>query len=122
MMLNKANRFGLQFQRHILKVSQRGYYPDNVVMKRVTGEYYADPMDVGERVVRLFALHDSCKDPSNVTLSSSFAELGMNSLDMVELYLVAEREFNLEISEEQCESMHTVNDIVEFLAKNPQTA
>jgi acyl carrier protein len=63
-------------------------------------------------------LHDNIKDPSNITLGHSFEEIGLNSLDMVEVYLAAEREFDLEISEEDCESFTTVNDFVEFLAKN----
>ena len=37
---------------------------------------------------------------------------------MAEIFLGAEREFDLEISEDECESMTTVNDLVEFLAKN----
>mmetsp|Transcript_44514 Transcript_44514/g.59059 ORF Transcript_44514/g.59059 Transcript_44514/m.59059 type:complete len:82 (+) Transcript_44514:1428-1673(+) len=50
----------------------RSYYKDNVLMPREKGEYYADPMDVAERVVRLVALHDSCNDPAAVTLGASF--------------------------------------------------
>ena len=87
-------------------------------MKRVEGEYYSDPVQVGERVVRLIALHDNVKDPSAITLNHSFEELGLNALDMVEIFLATEREFDLEISEEDCESMSTVNDLVEFLARN----
>ena len=30
--------------------------------------------------------------------------LGLNELDMVEIYIASEREFDLEISEEDCES------------------
>jgi len=56
-----------------MAVAQRGYYPDNVLMKREKGEYYSDPLDVAERVVRLIALHDACIDPSSVTLNKSFA-------------------------------------------------
>ena len=37
---------------------------------------------------------------------------------MVEVFLGVEREFDLEIGEDECESMTTVNDLVEFLAKN----
>jgi acyl carrier protein len=40
---------------------------------------------------------------------------------MVEVFLGIEREFDLEIDEEECEKMTTVNDLVEFLAKNPAT-
>ena len=87
-------------------------------MKRVEGEYFADPKAVAESVVRLLALHDNVKDPSAITLNSTFDEIGLNELDMVEIFLAAEREFDLEIDEEECESMTTVNDLVEFLAKS----
>ncbi len=99
----------------------RFYYKDNVLMPREQGEYYADPMDVAERVVRLVALHDSCKDPSAVALNQSFNQLGLNALDMCEVFIGCEREFDLEISEEDCEAMMTVNDLVEHLARHPST-
>ena len=51
----------------------RHYYKDDVLMPRAPGEYYADPMDVAERVVRLVGLHDNCKDPSAVALNCTFA-------------------------------------------------
>ena len=50
----------------------RHYYKDHVLMPREQGEYYADPMDVAERVVRLVGLHDNCKDPSAVALNCTF--------------------------------------------------
>jgi len=56
--------------------------------------------------VRLFALHDNVRDPSSITLNSTFEDLGLNSLDLCEIYLQAEREFDTEISEEDCESFH----------------
>ncbi len=87
-------------------------------MHRRVGEYYADPKEVAERVVRLMALHDNVNDPSSITLNKSFEELGLNDLDMVEIFLGAEREFDLELSEEECEAMTTVNDLVESLARN----
>jgi NADH dehydrogenase (ubiquinone) 1 alpha/beta subcomplex 1 len=77
-------------------------------MPREKGEYYADPMDVAERVVRLIALHDNVRDPASVTLSSHFSELGLNALDMCEVFIGIEREFDLEIADEDCETMQTV--------------
>ena len=50
----------------------RAYYKDNVLMPREQGEYYSDPMEVAERVVRLVALHDNCSEPSQVNLAASF--------------------------------------------------
>ena len=90
-------------------------------MPREQGEYYADPMDVAERVVRILGLHDNCADPAAVTLGSSFESLGLNALDMCEVYIGCEKEFDLEISEDDCEQMQSVQDLVEFLARHPST-
>ena len=78
-------------------------------------------MDVAERVVRLIALHDNVNDPAAVTTNKKFEELGLNALDMCEIFIGVEREFDLEIAEESCEAMTTVNDLVEFLARSPAT-
>ena len=56
-----------------------------------------------------------------MTTGASFADLGLNALDMVEVFIGVEREFDLEIADEDCEAMHTVNDLAEFLAKHPAT-
>jgi acyl carrier protein len=87
-------------------------------MHRVEGEYFADPKAVADRLVRLIGLHDNVNDAANITISKSFEELGLNSLDMVEIFLACEREFDIEIDEEDCESMTTVNDLVEYLSKS----
>lgn len=107
--------------RFLTALPLRTYYKDNVLMPREQGEYYADPMDVAERVVRLVALHDNCAEPAKVVLAASFGQLGLNALDMCEVFIGCEREFDLEISEEDCEAMSTVGDLVEFLARHPST-
>jgi acyl carrier protein len=103
----------------LTRVAQRGYYKDNVLMNREYGDgYMMDPKDAAERVVRLIALHDNVNDPSEVELGKTFGELGLNELDMVEIYLMLEKEFDFEISEDDCEGFTTVNDVVEFIARN----
>ena len=99
----------------------RTYYPDNTLMPREQGEYYSDPVAVAERVVRLMACHDNVNDPASVAPAASFESLGLNALDMVEIFIGCEREFDLEISEEDCEAMSSVNDLVEFIARNPSS-
>ena len=101
---------------------RRFYMPNgSQLMEREEGDYYSDPVNVAERVVRLIALHDNVRDPAAVKLNASFESLGLNELDMVEILLQAEREFDVEISEDDCESFHSVNDIVEHLAKQFHT-
>ena len=97
----------------------RTYYKDDVLMPREYGDgYFSDPVATAERVVRCIALHDNVRDPSNITLGQTFEELGLNELDMVEIYLMLEKEFDFEISEDDCESFTTVNDLVENIARN----
>jgi len=38
-----------------------------------------------------------------VTLNKTFREVGLNALDMCEIFIGCEREFDLEILEEECE-------------------
>ena len=103
----------------LLSVPRRFYFPNGKeLMQREEGDYFADPVMVAERVVRLVALHDNVLDPSAVTLNSSFQELGLAPLDLVEIFLQAEREFDTEISDEDCETFLTVNDLVENLSRN----
>ena len=102
----------------LMQQPRRFYHPAGQLMERENGDYFADPIAIAERVVRLIALHDNVRDPAGVKLNSSFEDLGLNVLDLQEIFLQAEREFDLEISEEDCESFHTVNDFVEHLAQN----
>lgn len=121
-MLNLAfKRTQARMTSVMISQAARTYYPDNVLMKRVTGEYYSDPLEIGERVVRMFALHDNVNDPAAVVPKASFSELGLNALDMCEVFIGLEREFDFEISEEDCESFETVEDVIEFIAKYPAT-
>ena len=96
----------------------RTYYPSEALMKREEGDYFSDPIATAERVVRLIALHDNVKDPAAITLNSTWQDLGLNELDLCEIFLQAEREFDVEITEEDCESFATVNDLVENLSRN----
>lgn len=45
-------------------------------------------------------------------------DLGADSLDIVELVMAFEEEFNLEISDEDAEKILTVNDAVEYIASH----
>lgn len=51
-----------------------------------------------------------------VTSEASFIEdLGADSLDIVELVMALEEEFNIEISDEDAEKIRTVRDVVNYI-------
>jgi hypothetical protein len=62
--LGQTNRMAI-----LAAAQRRTYYKDNVLMPREQGEYYADPLNVAERVVRMIGLHDACTDAAKVSLS-----------------------------------------------------
>lgn len=57
-------------------------------------------------------------DPEKVKPEASFIDdLGADSLDIVELVMAMEEEFDLEIPDEDAEKLKTVNDVQEYLTK-----
>lgn len=58
-------------------------------------------------------------DADEVTMESSFIEdLGADSLDIVELLMALEEEFDIEIPDEEAEKLVTVNDVVDYIKNN----
>lgn len=58
-------------------------------------------------------------DEDEVTLEASFLnDLGADSLDLVELIMAIEEEFDIEIPDEEAERIQTVNDAVEYIKEN----
>ena len=56
---------------------------------------------------------------SDITLESQIAEdLGADSLDVVDLLMSLEDEFEVEIPDEEIENIKTVGDLVNFINNN----
>jgi acyl carrier protein len=55
-------------------------------------------------------------DEDEIKMDSSFADdLGADSLDIVELIMALEEEFDMEIPDEDAEKISTVGDVVEYI-------
>lgn len=58
-------------------------------------------------------------DESAVTMEASFVDdLGADSLDIVELIMGLETEFDIEIPDEKAEKISTVGDAVNYIKEN----
>ena len=68
-------------------------------------------------MLQLFYLSDKLSiDASDVTTEANFKEdLGAASIDLVELIMEFEREFELSIPDEKAEEIQTVGNAIEFL-------
>ncbi|NLN17943.1 MAG: acyl carrier protein [Firmicutes bacterium] len=72
-------------------------------------------MDIFERV-RELVVDQLGVDNEEVTLEASFVDdLGADSLDIVELVMAFEEEFELEIPDEDAEKITTVGAAVEYI-------
>lgn len=57
-------------------------------------------------------------DPEKVKAEASFIDdLGADSLDIVELVMAMEEEFDIEIPDEDAEKLKTVQDVASYLEK-----
>jgi acyl carrier protein len=60
-------------------------------------------------------------DIADVAIDSTFIDdLGADSLDIVELIMAFEEEFNIEIPDEVAEKIKSVKDAVEYIEKEKQ--
>ncbi|NLI58030.1 MAG: acyl carrier protein [Clostridium sp.] len=58
-------------------------------------------------------------EEEEITLESSFIDdLGADSLDIVELIMALEEEFDLEIPDSEAEKISTVGDVVDYIKSN----
>ena len=72
-------------------------------------------MPVEDKVKKIIAEKLSV-DLSDVVPDASFVDdLGADSLDLVELIMSMEEDFDIEISDEDSEKMNTVQDAIDYL-------
>lgn len=87
-------------------------------MRNEKSGYYANPEDISRRLIRLISLHDKVQDPSQITLKSTWKDIGVDQLTYVEIMLEAENEFFIELADEDLERFRSVEDAVECISRN----
>ncbi len=66
---------------------------------------------VAERVIKVFATFKKV-DPSEIKMETTFEELGLDSLDGLNLIFELEEEFDLMVPDDKVESMKSVAEAV----------
>lgn len=60
-------------------------------------------------------------DEEEIAMESSFVDdLGADSLDIVELIMAIESEFNVEFADEDAEKVASVGDVVEYIREHSE--
>ena len=78
-----------------------------------------DAGEVTERVLSVVKAFDQV-DPSKVSAETSFTEdLGLDSLDIVEVVMAIEDEFAIEIPDQEADKISSIQDAVEYISTHP---
>ena len=72
----------------------------------------AEGDELTTRTLRIIA-ETQRKDPAQVTVGSSFEELGIDSMDGVNIIFALENEFDINVPDEEVKNIRSVRDMVE---------
>ncbi|XP_052200279.1 acyl carrier protein 2, mitochondrial-like [Diospyros lotus] len=81
---------------------------------------FLDKSEVTDRVISVVKNFQKV-DPSKVTPNAHFQnDLGLDSLDAVEVVMALEEEFGFEIPDNEADRINSINLAVDFIASHPQ--
>ncbi|CAL0303275.1 unnamed protein product [Lupinus luteus] len=97
--------------------------PINVFLRRFSEEVrgtFLDKSEVTDRVISTVKNFQKV-DPSKVNPNAHFQnDLGLDSLDAVEIVMALEEEFGFEIPDNEADKINSIKLAVDFIASHPQ--
>lgn len=78
-----------------------------------------DTTDLEAKVIAFIASKIENPDVATITAASKFEELGLDSLDTVQLLFDAEETFGVSFDGEEVKSLRSVGDIIDYISKHP---
>ncbi|KAM0788797.1 hypothetical protein ACM66B_002885 [Microbotryomycetes sp. NB124-2] len=92
---------------------------------RVQPRWYSAAAGLDKNAIqsRIFEVLQSFEkvDSTKVSPTASFTnDLGLDSLDAVEVVMAIEEEFSIEIPDEEADKITTVGEAIEYISKSPE--
>lgn len=78
-----------------------------------------DKTDIEAKVIQFIASKVENVDISKITAASQFGELGLDSMDTVQLLFDAEEEFGVSFDGDEVKNLRSVGDIINYLDNHP---
>ncbi|EMR08395.1 acyl carrier protein [Pneumocystis murina B123] len=96
----------------------------NKMLKSVTTRFYSQARlskeEIESRIIDIVKGFDKITDPSKITPTSSFsADLGLDSLDTVEVVMAIEEAFNIEIPDKEADEIRTIGEAITYISNHP---
>ncbi|KAJ8491498.1 hypothetical protein OPV22_013219 [Ensete ventricosum] len=95
----------------------------HIIRRRFSNEVmgsFLDKSEVADRIITVVKNFQKV-DPSKVTPNAHFQkDLGLDSLDTVEIVMALEEEFGFEIPDNEADKIDSINVAVDFIASHPQ--
>jgi len=76
--------------------------------------------NIEEKVIEFITSKVEDVDPSTITATSEFEELGLDSMDRVQLLFDAEETFGVTFEDEEVKAFHCVKDIIDYISIHHQ--
>lgn len=90
--------------------------PDDLTPAHFPDSSLTENDELTQRILRIIA-ETQRKEPAQVTIDSSFEELGIDSMDGVNIIFALENEFNINVPDEEVKTIRSVRDMVEGVRK-----
>ncbi|QSL64456.1 hypothetical protein MERGE_001757 [Pneumocystis wakefieldiae] len=96
----------------------------NNMLKLATTRFYSQARlskeEIESRIIDIVKGFDKITDPSKITPTSSFsADLGLDSLDTVEVVMAIEEAFNIEIPDKEADEIKTIGEAITYISNHP---
>lgn len=75
-------------------------------------------MSIEEKVKEIIVEQLGVEEADVVVAASFVDDLGADSLDLVEMIMAMEEEFDMSISDEDAENIKTVQDAIDYITEN----
>lgn len=113
----------MKVQRPLMMVS-RNIRPTMLQMPSPAFRFYSSnnlsKEQVQKRVIDVIKAFDKTKASASITEQTTFhKDLGLDSLDTVELLVAIEEEFDVEFPDKVADELKSVQETVEYLLTNP---
>jgi len=77
--------------------------------------------DIEKRIIDILKVFDKVQNPEKISASSSFSkDLGLDSLDTVEVVMAIEEEFSLEIPDSDADAIQSVADAIKYVESHAE--